>query len=88
MFLSVGTGLSLINTKLTINGSLTVSNNIGVNGGGMVLYGNSQYIQNSNLRFIGNYTSNKGGGIYRTTFLSSYLTDIYVPDASNVSFFL
>ena len=63
MFLSVGTGLSLIKTKLTINGSPTVSNNIGVNGGGMVLYGNIQYIQNSNLRFIGNYTSNKGGGI-------------------------
>ena len=88
----VGTGLSLINTKLTINGSFTVSNNIGVNGGGMALYGSSrlEIHPNSNLTFIANHASNKGGGIYRTTFLSSYLTDcdiIYVPDASNVSFY-
>ena len=91
---SLNTGLVLVNSKLTINGSLTVSNNIGVNGGGMALYGNSQLEihPNSNLTFIENHVSNKGGGIYSEntqsrTYYTTVCNIIYIPDTSNVSFY-
>ena len=87
---SLQTGLVLVNSKLTINGSLTVSNNRGVNGGGMSLYGNSQLesYPNSNLRFIGNHAANKGGGIYREPREFENGCDIIsIPNITNVSFY-
>ena len=82
------TGLVLVNSKLSVNGSLTLSNNRGVDGGGMYLYGNSQLkvYPNSSLIFIGNHATNKGGGIYSM----GYITDcnvISIPNTTNVSFY-
>ena len=73
-----------------INGNLTVSNNRGVNGGGMSLYGNSQLeiCPNSNLTFIGNHATNKGGGIYRESRAFETVCDIIsIPNTTNVSFY-
>ena len=84
------TGLILVNSKLTINGSLTVSNNRGFNGGGMSLYGNSQLeiYPNSNLIFIGNHAANRGGGIYRESSTYEAICDIIsIPNTTNVSFY-
>ena len=88
---SLHTGLELRNSKLTINGSLTISNNIGVNGGGIALYGNSQLeiYPNSNITFIGNRAANKGGGIYKSE-IAPYILDcniISISNTSNVSFY-
>ena len=84
------TGFVLINSKLKINGSLTVLNNRGGNGGGMSLYGNSQLeiYPNSNLTFIGNHATNKGGGICRESRGVETVCDIiYIPNTTNVSFY-
>ena len=84
------TGLILVDSKLTINGSLTVSNNRGANGGGMSLYGNSQLeiYPNSNLTFIGNHAASKGGGIYRESRAFETVCDIIsIPNTTNVSFY-
>ena len=84
------TGFILVNSKLTINGSLTVSNNRGANGGGMSLYGNSQLeiYPNSNLTFIRNHATNKGGGIYRETKGYETVCEIIsIPNTTNVSFY-
>ena len=86
---SLNTGLILVKSKLTINGSLTVSNNRGFNGGGMSLYGNShlEIYPNSNLTFIGNHATNKGGGIYREIKGYETVCDIIsIPNTTNVSF--
>ena len=89
----VTTALALTNSKLIINGSLTVSNNMGIDGGGIALYGSSQLeiYPNSNLTFIGNNASNKGGAIYRSN-PTPYITDIdcdiiSVPNTTNVSIY-
>ena len=89
---SSNTGLILLDSKLSINGSLTVSNNRGVNGGGMSLYGNShlEIYPNSNLTFIGNHAANKGGGIYRESRALETVCDIIsIPNiiTTNVSFY-
>ena len=84
------TGLVLVNSKLSINGSLTVLNNMGYNGGGMSLYGNShlEIYPNSNLTFIGNHATNKGGGIYRETKGHETVCEIIsIPNTTNVSFY-
>ena len=84
------TGLVLVKSKLTINGSLTVSNNRGANGGGMSLYGNSQLeiYPNSKLTFIGNHATNKGGGIYKESRAFETVCDIIsIPNTTNVSFY-
>ena len=84
------TGITLVDSKLTINGSLTVSNNRGANGGGMSLYGNSQLeiYPNSNLTFIGNHAASKGGGIYRESRAIKTVCDIIsIPNTTNVSFY-
>ena len=84
------TGLVLDNSKLTINGSLTVSNNRGVNGGGMYLYGNSrlEIYPNSNLTFIGNHAAYKGGGICRESRgIETVCDNISIPNTTNVSFY-
>ena len=83
----LSTGLELSNSKLTINGSLTVLNNSGVNGGGISLYGNSvlEIYPNSKLIFIGNHAANKGGGIYREI-MDEDICDI-IPNRTNVSFY-
>ena len=84
------TGLTLENSQLTINGSLTVSKNKGVNGGGMSLYGNSQLIiyPNSNLTFIGNHAANEGGGISKESRGYEILCNIIsIPNTTNVSFY-
>ena len=84
------TGLILLNSKLTINGSLTVSNNRGFNGGGMYLYGNSylKIYPNSNLTFIGNHAANKGGGIYKGfCLLETACYIISIPNTTNVSIY-
>ena len=88
--ISLNTGLKLVNSKLTINGSLTVSNNRAFNGGGMSLYGNShlEIYPNSNLTFIGNHAANRGGGIYRETKRYETVCDIIsIPNTTNVSFY-
>ena len=87
---SSNSGLVLVNSKLTINGGLTVSNNRGVNGGGMSLYGNSQLeiYPNSNLTFIGNYAANKGGSMYTESRGYETVCDIIsVSNTTNVSFY-
>ena len=83
----LNTGLELSNSKLTINGSLTVLNNSGVNGGGMSLYGNCvlEIYPNSKLIFSGNHAANKGGGIYREI-MDEDICDI-IPNRTNVSFY-
>ena len=84
------TGLVLFNSKLKINGSLTVLNNSGVNGGGMSLYGNCvlEIYPNSKLTFIGNHAANKGGGIYRESRVYEVICDIIsIPNTTNVSFY-
>ena len=84
----LNTGLILIKSKLTINGSLTISNNRGINGGGMSLYGNShlEIYPNSNLTFIGNHAASKGGGIYRESRGLETVCDIVsIPNTTNVS---
>ena len=86
----INTGLVLLNSKLTINGSLTVSNNRGINGGGMSLYGNShlEIYPNSNLTFIGNHAANKGGGMYRESRkIETVCNIISIPNTTNVSFY-
>ena len=86
----INTGLVLLNSKLTINGSLTVLNNRGANGGGMSLYGNSQLViyPNSNLTFIGNHAASKGGGIYRESRALETVCDVIsIPNTTNVSFY-
>ena len=86
----LNTGLRLVDSKLTINGSLTVSNNKGANGGGMSLYGNSQLeiYPNSNLTFIGNYAASKGGGIYiESRAIETFCDIISIPNTTNVSFY-
>ena len=87
---SLHTGLVLDNSKLTINGSLTVSNNRGVNGGGMSMYGNSQLeiYHNSNLTFIGNKAANSGGGIFRKFMAFEVVCNtISIPNTTNVTFY-
>ena len=87
---SSNTGLILSKSKLTINGSLTVLNNSGANGGGMSLYGSSvlEIYPNSNLTFIGNHAASKGGGIYRETKGFETVCDIIsIPNTTNVSFY-
>ena len=87
---SLQTGLVLVNSKLIINGSFIVSNNIGYNGGGMALYGNSQLeiYPNSNLTFIGNHAANKGGGIYKESMVPEpFSNTISIPNTKNVSFY-
>ena len=87
---SAYTGLTLIHSKLTINGNFTVSNNMGLNGGGISLYEHSQLeiYPNSNLTFIGNHAANKGGAIYNHQALV-FSTDciISVPNSTNVSIY-
>ena len=87
---SAYTGLVLINSKLTIDGNFTVSNNMGLNGGGISLYEHSQLeiYPNSNLTFIGNHAANKGGAIYNHQALV-YNIDciISVPNSTNVSIY-
>ena len=87
---SAYTGLVLIHSKLTINGNFTVSNNMGLNGGGISLYEHSQLeiYPNSNLTFIGNHAANKGGAIYNHQALL-YTIDciISVPNSTNVSIY-
>ena len=84
------TGLVLLDSKLTISGSLTVLNNRGVNGGGMSLYENCvlAIYPNSILTFIGNHAANKGGGIYRESRAYETVCDIIsIPNTTNVSFY-
>ena len=84
------TGLVLLNSKLKIDGSLTVLNNSGVNGGGMSLYGNCvlEIYPNSKLTFIGNHAANDGGGIYRESRAYEAICDIIsIPNTTNVSFY-
>ena len=83
------TGLVLDNSKLTINGNFTVTNNIGLNGGGVALYGNShlEICPNSDLAFIDNHAVNNGGGLYRSETMVYGDCIISIPNTSNVSFY-
>ena len=82
---SSSTAVILLNSKLTIEGNFMLLNNKGINGGGMVLYAYSQLKINphSNVFFIENYASKKGGGIYSESIFAD--CSISVPNASNVS---
>ena len=68
---SQSTGLTLINSKLTINDSLFLVNNTGIDGGGIGLYENSELCPSSStiIKLIGNYATQKGGGIYQSILL-------------------
>ena len=60
------TGLTMISSNLSINGTLIIRNNTGVNGGGIALYGESSInlLPEARLDITNNHATDKGGGIY------------------------
>lgn len=59
-------GIGLYNSEVTLEGQILISNNTGINGGGLVLC-DSSYIylpSNTTLRFLNNSAVQAGGGIY------------------------
>ena len=72
------TGLTLIQSHVTVVNSLNLFNNNGVNGGAMSLSGSSQLIlrHGSLVNITGNRASSKGGGLYHN-FLSLSALEIH-----------
>ena len=60
------TGISAIHSRLTFSGNVTISNNTGINGGGMILCESANIILTPNmaLSFLSNHAKYTGGGIY------------------------
>ena len=60
------TGISLFKSKLSLDGTVIIRNNSGINGGGLVLCGSSfiQLYPNADLRFVNNHADIFGGAIY------------------------
>ena len=68
---SLSTGFKVINSVLYINGSFTLQNNAGQNGGGLLLAESSQLRLHPNtfVLFIGNH-AHRGGGLFSNSILS------------------
>ena len=66
---SLSTGLTVINSIITINNSLILRNNTGANGGGISISQNSflLLLPQALLEFISNHASLVGGGMYYET---------------------
>ena len=63
---SLSTGLTVINSNITINNTLILRNNTGANGGGIFITQNSflLLLPQALLKFISNHASYLGGGIF------------------------
>ena len=59
-------GIGLLNSMITFSGNITIRNNTGLNGGGMMLCESSfiNLSHNTTIHFINNSAKHKGGGIY------------------------
>ena len=66
---SLSTGLTVINSNITINNTLILRNNTGTNGGGISISQNSflLLLPQALLEFISNHASHLGGGMYYET---------------------
>ena len=66
---SLSTGLTVINSNITINNTLILRNNTGANGGGISISHNSflLLLPQALLEFISNHASFVGGGMYYET---------------------
>ena len=66
---SLSTGLTVINSNITINNTLILRNNTGANGGGISISQNSflLLLPQALLKFISNHASHLGGGMYYET---------------------
>ena len=66
---SLSTGLTVINSNITINNTLILRNNTGVNGGGISISQNSflLLLPQALLKFISNHASHLGGGMHYVT---------------------
>ena len=66
---SLSTGLTVINSNITINNTLILRNNTGANGGGISISQNSflLLLPQALLEFISNHASHLGGGMYYET---------------------
>ena len=66
---SLSTGLTVINSNITINNTLILRNNTGANGGGISISQNSFLLMlpQALLEFISNHASLVGGGMYYET---------------------
>ena len=59
-------GIGLFNSKVTVNGNLTITNNTAINGGGMLLCESSYIIlrNDTHISFVNNHAIQSGGGLY------------------------
>ena len=79
---SLSTGLTVINSNITINNTLILRNNTGTNGGGIFISQNSSLLllPQALLEFIGNHGSCLGGGMhYETTCPLYYANNSFQP---------
>ena len=74
---SLSTGLTVINSNITINNTLILRNNTGANGGGISITQNSSLLllPQALLEFISNHGSCLGGGMYYETTCPLYYAD-------------
>ena len=89
---SLSTGLTVINSIITINNTLILRNNTGENGGGISISQNSflLLLPQALLEFISNHDSFVGGGMYYETTCPLYyannlfqpVDDIYTPSVT------
>ena len=79
---SLSTGLTVINSNITINNTLILRNNTGANGGGISISQNSflLLLPQALLEFISNHASHHGGGMfYETTCPLYYASNSFQP---------
>ena len=79
---SLSTGLTVINSNITINNTLILRNNTGANGGGISISQNSflLLLPQALLEFISNHASLVGGGMfYETTCPFYYANNSFQP---------
>uniref|UniRef100_A0A1X7UYP5 Right handed beta helix domain-containing protein n=1 Tax=Amphimedon queenslandica TaxID=400682 RepID=A0A1X7UYP5_AMPQE len=70
---SLSTGLILIGSIVTVYNSLVFRNNTGVTGGGLQMNATSYLVfsPEASIKFIDNYASYRGGGIYYDTLIAT-----------------
>ena len=78
---SLSTGLTVINSNITINNSLILRNNTGANGGGISISQNSflLLLPQALLEFISNHAYYGGGMFYETTCPLYYANNSFQP---------